>query len=258
METENKDQRTLLWGASLLLFFLLMLLTPAITKNQSQHAFADQRNFLGFPNTLNVFSTFPYLVIGCIGTVLCAQGNYFGFSSQGEVWGWTWFFVGITASAFGSAYYHLRPSDSRFVWDCLPMAYAFASIVAVFVVEKRDELKGPKSFVPLLLAASATATYWWFADDMQLFALLQFIPSVAIPAMTVALPPKYTQSWYWMWAAGMYLLAKLAEAFDSRVYHWTRFLVSGHTVKHLSTAMVPVFLMIMLAPPNVKIERLTV
>lgn len=31
----------------------------------------------GIPNTLNVVSNFPFLVIGVIGLVLCYHGNYF-------------------------------------------------------------------------------------------------------------------------------------------------------------------------------------
>ncbi|BBG95086.1 Alkaline phytoceramidase [Prunus dulcis] len=38
----------------------------------------------------------------------------------GEVWGWALFYAGITGLAFGSAYYHLKPDDSRVTWDTLP------------------------------------------------------------------------------------------------------------------------------------------
>lgn len=42
--------------------------------------------------------------------------------SFGEMAGWAIFFFGVTATAFGSAYYHLRPNDSRLVWDRLPVS----------------------------------------------------------------------------------------------------------------------------------------
>lgn len=41
----------------------------------------------------------------------------------GEVWGWTCFFVGVAAVAFGSGYYHLKPDDDRLVWDRLPVSH---------------------------------------------------------------------------------------------------------------------------------------
>lgn len=43
-------------------------------------------------------------------------------SLKGEVLGWSTFFVGIVATAFGSAYYHLKPNDARLVWDRLPVS----------------------------------------------------------------------------------------------------------------------------------------
>ncbi|CAL5423977.1 unnamed protein product [Camellia sinensis] len=41
-------------------------------------------------------------------------------------------------------------------------------------------------------------------------------------------------------ALGFYLLAKVEEAADKPIYKWTYHIVSGHTLKHLCAAMVPV------------------
>lgn len=56
-------------------------------------------------------------------------------------------------------------------------------------------------------------------------------------------------------SAGFYILAKVQEALDMKIYRWTKLWVSGHTLKHLSSAMVPVFIMIMLYKRNMKSER---
>ena len=111
---------------------------------------------------------------------------------------------------------------------------------------------------------------------------MQFVPCLAIPAMTIALPPKYTHSVYWLWGAGTdmsnthfhvcfyyipsvrvysfpltgwYLLAKVEEATDKGIYKLTHNVVSGHTLKHLCSAMVPVFVIIMLVRRRVETER---
>lgn len=55
--------------------------------------------------------------------------------------------------------------------------------------------------------------------------------------------------------AGSYLLAKVLEAADKPVYEWTHHIVSGHTLKHLSAALVPVFLTLMLAKRAIDNER---
>ncbi|XP_010930877.1 uncharacterized protein [Elaeis guineensis] len=243
------------WGAAIVIFAVLMIVTPAIPQSQEYHDFADQRElFLGIPNTLNVISNFPFLVIGLIGLVLCLRGS-FRLSLQGEVWGWSCFFIGVAAVAFGSSYYHLKPNDARLVWDRLPMTIAFTSIMAIFIIERIDEKTGMTSIAPLVLAGIISILYWRFFDDLRLYALVQFVPCIIIPLMAILIPPMYTHSAYWLWAAGFYLLAKVEEAMDKVIYKWTHHIVSGHTLKHLCAAMVPVFLTLMLAKRSIEPDR---
>ncbi|XP_059435082.1 uncharacterized protein LOC132168032 [Corylus avellana] len=250
-----KKRTVYAWGVAILCFVVLMIVTPAIPQSEAYHDFADKREFFGIPNTLNVVSNFPFLVIGVIGLVLCYHGNYFRLSLQGELCGWTFFYIGVAAVAFGSAYYHLKPNDARLVWDRLPMTIAFTSIISIFIIERIDERKGTISIIPLLTAGIISIFYWRFFDDLRPYALVQFVPCIAIPVMAILLPPMYTHSTYWLWAAGFYLLAKVEEAADKVIYEWTHHIVSGHTLKHLCAAMVPVFLTLMLAKRSIEPER---
>ncbi|MED6156734.1 hypothetical protein PIB30_017108 [Stylosanthes scabra] len=250
-----RKRTVLAWLVAVICFVVLMIVTPAIPQSQEYHDFADQRTFFGIPNALNVISNFPFMIIGLIGVVLCHHGNYFKLSLQGELWGWTCFYVGVAAVAVGSSYYHLKPDDARLVWDRLPMTIAFTSIVAIFIIERIDERKGMISIIPLLLIGIISIVYWRFFDDLRPYAVVQFAPCIAIPLMAILLPPMYTHSTYWLWAAGFYLLAKVLEAADKVIYEWTHHIVSGHTLKHLSAAMVPVFLTLMLAKRSVDSER---
>ncbi|KAF3516100.1 hypothetical protein DY000_02062697 [Brassica cretica] len=232
---------------------VLMIVTPTIPQSQAYHDFADQRTFFGIPNALNVISNFPFLIIGLIGLVLCFYpDDYFRFSLRGEKLGWTCFFVGVAAVAFGSSYYHLHPDDARLVWDRLPMTIAFTSIMAIFVIERIDEHKGTYSIVPLLLVGLVSILYW-----RQVLNFGLFVPCIVIPLMAILLPPMYTHSTYWLWAAGFYLLAKVEEAADKPIYSWTHHILSGHSIKHVCAAMVPVFLTLMLAKRSVQTERIS-
>ncbi|CAN8235586.1 unnamed protein product [Cochlearia groenlandica] len=244
--------------AAIIIFIILMIVTPKIPQSQAYHDFADQRSFFGIPNALNVISNFPFFIIGFIGLVLCFYpDDFFSFSLRGEKIGWTCFYLGVAAVAFGSSYYHLHPDDARLVWDRLPMTIAFTSIMAIFVIERIDEHKGTYSIVPLLLAGLISILYWRFFDDLRPYALVQFVPCIVIPLMAILLPPMYTHSTYWLWAAGFYLLAKVEEAADKPIYRWTHHVFSGHSIKHLCAAMVPVFLTFMLAKRTVQTERIS-
>ncbi|XP_057495776.1 uncharacterized protein LOC130780786 [Actinidia eriantha] len=250
-----RKRAVLAWGVAILCFVVLMIVTPAIPQSQEYHDFADQREFFGIPNTLNVVSNFPFLIIGVVGLILCLHRNYFRLRLQGELWGWACFFIGVAVVGIGSSYYHLKPNDARLVWDRLPMTIAFTSIMAIFIIERIDERKGTASIIPLLLAGVVSILYWSFFDDLRPYALVQFVPCIAIPVMAILLPPMYTHSTYWLWAAGFYLLAKVEEAADKPICKWTHQIVSGHTIKHLSAAMVPVFLTLMLAKRSIETER---
>ncbi|CAL5437416.1 unnamed protein product [Camellia sinensis] len=192
--------------------------------------------FKRIPNTLNVVSNFPFLVIGIVGVILCFHGNYFRLRLQGEVWGWTCFFIGVAAVGIGPSYYHVKPNDATLVWDCLPQ-------------------KGTVSILPLLLAGVISMLYWRLFDDLHPYALVQFVPCIVIPIMAILLPPMYTHSTFWLWAAGFYLLAKVEEAADKPIYKCTHHIVSWHTLKYLCAAMVPVFLTLMLAKRTIETER---
>ncbi|XP_076947461.1 uncharacterized protein LOC143619407 [Bidens hawaiensis] len=245
------------WIVAIISFLVLMFVTPSIPQDQDYHDFADQRQFFGIPNALNVISNVPFFFIGVIGLILCYYKNFFKLSLQGELCGWTFFYIGVAAVGIGSSYYHLKPNDARLVWDRLPMTIAFTSIIAIFIIERIDERKGTYSIIPLLLAGAVSILYWRFFDDLRPYALVQFVPCIAIPLMAIMLPPMYTHSSYWLWAAGFYLLAKVEEAIDDTIYNWTNHIVSGHTLKHLCAALVPVFLTLMLAKRDIVTERVS-
>ncbi|PWA43000.1 senescence associated protein [Artemisia annua] len=252
-----ENRNLMIWIVAIVCFFVLMFVTPSIPQDQDYHNFADQRQFLGIPNTLNVISNIPFFIIGVIGLVLCYYKNFFKLSLKGELCGWTFFYIGVAAVGFGSSYYHLKPNDATLVWDRLPMTIAFTSIIAIFIIERIDERKGTYSIIPLLLVGVVSILYWRFFDDLRPYAIVQFVPCIAIPVMAIMLPPMYTHSTYWLWAAGFYLLAKVEEAADDTIYNWTYHIVSGHTLKHLCAAMVPVFLTLMLAKRDVLPERVS-
>ncbi|KAG5029647.1 hypothetical protein JHK87_013161 [Glycine soja] len=174
-------------GLAIAFFLLLILLTPSIPQPQRYHDFAKKREFFGLPNAPNVVANFPFMVIGLIGLVLCHRRNYFNISIslQGELWGWTCFYVAVTSVAFGSSYYHLGPDDAGLVWDRFPMSVAFVSLLAILIIER-------------------------FFGDIRLYVLAQGASCIAIPLMATLLPPMYTHSTYWLWTSGKVCLTRKA------------------------------------------------
>ncbi|KAG9455672.1 hypothetical protein H6P81_000180 [Aristolochia fimbriata] len=251
-----RNQRARFWGGIVLLWLCFMVTTPRIPPSANHHLFADMRNFFGVPNTLNVITNFPFLVVGIVGLVLTLHGNYLGISLRGEIWGWILFYAGITATAFGSAYYHLKPDDTRILWDQLPMMIAITSLFSCSIIERVNEKIGVTCLLSLLIIVLMSITYERAFNDLRICMMVHLIPCVAIPAMALLFPPKYTLSRYWFWASGFYFLAKLESLADKKIYRVNRYMISGHSLEHLCLVMVPIMLTVMLWFRNIKITRL--
>ncbi|KAM6541816.1 hypothetical protein CsatB_006263 [Cannabis sativa] len=245
-----------IWAGTSLLWLIFMWVTPKISHSPKHHLFADMRNFLGVPSTLNVVTNFPFLVVGVLGFVLCVKGEFFNISLRGEVWGWALFYAGITGVAFGSAYYHLKPCDDRVIWDTLPMMMAYSSLFSTCLIERVGEKIGLTFLFALILAAFLSTAHERLYNDLRLCMMFQLIPSIAIPAMAFVYRPKYTHSRYWFWATGVYLFSKFEAIADKKIYNSNHYFISGHSLEHLCSAMVPVLMSVMLIYRTKKCQRL--
>jgi hypothetical protein len=113
------------------------------------------------------------------------------------------------------------------------MTISFTSIMAIFIIERVDDKAGAKSLAPLVIAGALSILYWRqvsstdqilfpsenflcfhllhihyftlcsYFDDLRPYAVVQFVPCIAIPVMAIVIPPMYTHSSYWLWAAGL-------------------------------------------------------
>jgi hypothetical protein len=98
--------------------------------------------------------------------------------------------------------------------------------------------------VPLLFIGAATVFYWSWTEkhgvgDLRPYALVQFLPFLLI-ALILWLYPGNRGSTAWLWGSFlMYFLAKVAERFDAPVYRAVGF--SGHSIKHLLSALAVLF-----------------
>jgi predicted membrane channel-forming protein YqfA (hemolysin III family) len=105
---------------------------PKIPQHEGYHNFADQRTFLGIGNFLNVLSNTFFLIVGWMGIrfVWTTSADVPSpFTDVADRYTYLVFFVSVAATSLGSGYYHLRPDDARLVWDRLPMAVAFMTLL---------------------------------------------------------------------------------------------------------------------------------
>lgn len=234
--------RYVVLGAVVVAMVVVMGLAPRIPQSEAYHNFADQRAFFGIPNFLDSISNIFFLIVGVLGIQFTLRaGAASAFIESRERIPYLIFFVAVALTAFGSAYYHLAPTDARLVWDRLPMSLAFGSLLAAVVAERISVRAGVRLLVPLLVLAAASVLYWNFTQsqgrgDLRPCAVTQF-GSLAILLLLLALfPPRYTRGYDFIISLGFYALAKVLEVADRQVLA-VGDIVSGHTLKHITAAV---------------------
>ncbi|MDH3973513.1 MAG: alkaline phytoceramidase [Deltaproteobacteria bacterium] len=217
----------------------LFVLKRPIAQNNNYHIFADNRRIFGLPNGMDVLSNSAFIFTGLSGiaallTINNGGGHITGFTS------YLTFFIGLCLTAFGSAWYHVKPDNKRLVWDRIPMTIAFAGFFCSVLSEVVSAAAGKFLLLPLLMVGVVSVFYWAWSEkkgrgDLRPYVIVQFLPMVLVPVILVFYD---THAAYWpyiLWLLLFYALAKMFEYFDELVYSWGN-VVSGHTLKHLFAA----------------------
>ena len=219
----------------------LILSFPAFGQNPEYHNFADRRAFFDIPNFLDVGSNFAFLVVGFAGLIVCFRNRLGNMRNA-----WIILFAGVTLVSVGSAYYHWNPNNQTLVWDRLPMTIGFMALFAALLGEYISERLGKFLLVPLLLLGFASVVYWHWFDDLRFYIWVQLIPLLTIPVIMILYRPKYSHQWMLVAGLGCYALAKITELGDEQIFSFTQDLISGHTIKHLLSALGCLTILLML------------
>ena len=228
----DKRLLTLLVVAIFFLSFLFSL--DPIPQDPAYHLFADNRDFLSIPNTWDVLSNIAFLIVGLAGIKLVSHS---GIKRHLQYF---IFFVGVTLTAFGSAYYHLSPDNNTLFWDRLPMTIAFMAFFSSIIYECINQQSGKRLLIPLLIIGIASIVYWLWTEqngqgDLRFYASVQFLPMILIPLVLVLYKPDKKYAGYIISLIVFYAVSKIFEYYDREIFELTQF-VSGHTLKHLSAA----------------------
>lgn len=203
-----------------------------LTQDPSYYAFAELGALFGIPYFANVVSNLPFLLVALAGVG--------GLRREGALDRWerrsyATFLAGTALVTFGSAYFHLAPSDARLFWDRLPMTVIFMALLAAVLGDRVHPWADRFSLGPLLVLGVVSVVYWRATGDLSLYALVQGGSIGLIAALTVLRPSRYAGANRTVWAMiGLYGVAKLLEYLDGAIGLWIPF--GGHPLKHLAAA----------------------
>jgi hypothetical protein len=228
----GKNWRDLLMGIIVFGSLAVIFSQQPFGQNPEYHNFADRRASFGIPNFLDVASNIAFLIVGIVGLNICFK-NHLGSARNA----WLVLFAGITLVSVGSAYYHWNPNNQSLVWDRLPMTIGFMGLFAALIGEYISERLGSFLLIPALLLGFSSVIYWHWFDDLRFYIWIQLIPLLTIPVIMILYRARYSHQWMLLASLGWYTLAKISEVFDKEIFGLSQNLVSGHTIKHLLSAL---------------------
>jgi hypothetical protein len=178
-------------------------------------------------------------------------GAHTAFESLRERPAYVLFFAGVFLTAFGSGYYHLRPTTLSLFWDRLPMAVAFSALFVAIWAERVSVYWSRMLLLPVVFGGVASVVMWRISEtqgrgDLRAYIFVQAFPLVALPLMMALFRPRYSRSGELLIGVAVYAAAKGLEHLDLAVWELTGRIVSGHTLKHLVAALAPWFVLDML------------
>jgi hypothetical protein len=216
---ERNRARLLIAAAVALIVAGFFFFVPSIAQDETYHLFADNRAILGIPNFWNVASNLPFAIVGFLGL----------WKLRGALD--RVLFTGVVLTFFGSAYYHLAPSDPRLVWDRLPMTFVFMPLLACVVSRESNSGSSRWLLASLVTCGAASVVWWSITNDLRLYVLIQYGPLlILLPALWFIRDARYLAA-----VLGLYALAKLAEFYDRALFSYLP--VSGHAAKHVLAAL---------------------
>jgi hypothetical protein len=221
----------------------MMFLDP-IAQDLAYHKFSDVRAFFDIPYFMDVMSNMPFVVLGVLGFLVVGKA-YKNKPMAFFLMTFT-FFVGVFLTGIGSAFYHYAPNNFSLIFDRLPMTLVFTPFFATIIYDYVDRRAGAIIFYGLLLLGIYSILYWYYtevmgAGDLRLYAFVQYFPVVAVPLILIFYKNSKLYTRQIIYAFGAYTIAKLCENFDTEIFEALQ-LVSGHTIKHLFSALAVYFI----------------
>ena len=206
-----------------------------INQPANYHDFADQSVRLGISHFADVLSNLGFALVALWGWSQIAPSSTDPRVKNGWA-GYRLFMIGLLLTAFGSAYYHLEPTNASLFWDRLPIALACAGLLSGVWGEVHGRRSSPLMSV-LSIAAVLSVAWWYFtelagAGDLRPYLLLQVAPLLLIPLWQGIHDSPRADRLAFGIALLLYLAAKLTELYDHEIAAALGS-ISGHTLKHL-------------------------
>lgn len=217
-----------------------------IAQDPGYHLFADNRMFLSVPNFFNISSNAFFVLVGTTACYLLIIRRPLSINNNLYIH-YLIFFSGILFIGLASGYYHYSPDNGSLLIDRIFIAITFMTFFSIIVAEYITP-KHTFIMMPLLIIIGVASTIYWYATELQgagdlrWYGLVQFLPLLLIAMILVLYRSPHNDKFYIGLILIFYMIAKLFEMNDTRIYELTGS-ISGHSVKHILAGTAPAILL---------------
>ena len=210
-------------------------LLPAISQDQSYHAFADLRSWGFIPNAQDTLTNLAFVIASTWGAWRLVSGRFLlpGPCMRLPM---VVFLTGVALTGVASAFYHLEPSDSRLVADRLAMSISFAGVLALLAADRVSGRASNWTIWTFVFLAPITVLIWSYSGNLTPYVVLQFGGIFLVAALCLR-PAVQAPGLNFLGLLIFYARAKIAEVLDHQIFEFTLGLISGHSAKHVLAAM---------------------
>tara|TARA_B110001452_G_scaffold251958_1_gene241450 strand:- start:1551 stop:2303 length:753 start_codon:yes stop_codon:yes gene_type:complete len=234
-----------LYFSSLLVIIVVAIAYGPISQPQNYHEFADDREFMGIPNALDVMSNLAIIFPGLIGLAFVHERRTNPRVSDDETSIHITLFSGMILTFAGSVWFHLDPNDSTMLWDRLGMSIVIGSCISLLINDLWDRELAVRAHIPIVLASIVSVLCWPVFDDLRIYFIVKHHPFILFPILLFFGSRLYDKISGYYWGLSMFILATFFEFTDEAIFQATGF-ISGHTMKHIAAGIGLWFIMKMI------------
>jgi len=150
MSTKSKIGLGLIVASFIIVLCSFFFLKP-IAQSLDYHQFSDSSAYVNLPNTLNVLSNIPFILVGALGLLALFNSRKYSLTILTDnTLSYVCLYAGALFVGFGSSYYHLNPNNETLVWDRLPMTIAFMGLYSIILSEFISVKVGKMLLIPFI------------------------------------------------------------------------------------------------------------
>ena len=202
---------------------IIELISNKIERPKEYHNFADKKNILNIPNTVNVVSNISFLI----------PVFYLLKSTKKRSLKVNLLMIHLVLLGIASTYYHYIPSDKTLFWDMLMIATTSMVVLNIFMTPQnlqKEEEKVDSYQLLFYHFGFLSVIYWKFTGDIRLYLIIL----IGVPLYIILKNYKNKDIRnYLLLMIVSNIILRLSEHNDHFIYQFTNKNISGHTIKHI-------------------------